>query len=75
MNKCSFQTYWTRDRWQVPDAERAEIEGVVAKGWIEAKLSGLQVQITRILERSVAEDRPPHQIAIEIAGKRMAMAR
>ncbi|WP_180899045.1 Leu/Phe/Val dehydrogenase [Martelella soudanensis] len=53
----------------------AEIEGVVAKSWIEEKLSGLQDQIERILEHAAVESRPPHQIAIEIAGKRLAMAR
>lgn len=53
----------------------AEIEGVAAKSWIEEKLAGLQAQITRILERSATEDRPPYEIAIEIAGKRLAMAR
>jgi leucine dehydrogenase len=42
--------------------------------WVETKLARLMVTLGEILDRSLAEDRPTHEIAIEVARGRIAAA-
>jgi leucine dehydrogenase len=43
--------------------------------WVEGKLSRLMLTLDEVLERSVQEKRPTHEIAAEIARARIAAAR
>ena len=52
-----------------------EQDGVFDPAWVEAKLERLMVTLEEILERSLAERRPTHEIAGEIARERIAEGR
>jgi leucine dehydrogenase len=52
-----------------------EARAVFDATWVEAKLARLIETLAQILDRSAAEARPTHEIAIEIAKTRIASAR
>jgi len=52
-----------------------EAAGTFDPAWVEAKLARLIETLDEILDRSVANARPTHEIAIEIARARIASAR
>jgi leucine dehydrogenase len=43
--------------------------------WVEAKLTRLMETLEEVLERSAVEDRPPQDVAVDIARSRIAAAR
>ncbi|HEV2363006.1 MAG TPA: Glu/Leu/Phe/Val dehydrogenase dimerization domain-containing protein [Caulobacteraceae bacterium] len=57
----------------------AEIRALAAGGaydrkWVEAKLSRLMATLEEVLDRSAAERRPTHELALEIARERIGAA-